>query len=287
MKQSTLITVISIAILLSITGIYTRNKIVHTSHFSKILLVINYNFPYYQSIPFIQKLYKPYFPNIVFYGERPHPEVHSFAQQYGALSYLAIADAMERYPHYDGYLFCHDDCIMHPWRFKNLDQTKIWFAKLPWLHADTGNPGNIEKGLDAFPDWFWWKSEYGAEPMKKAFDETPSNYKAVLEQNWGKSNVVVAYSDIVYIPKQHRKDFMQLAKIYYKHKGFLETALPTIVSCLSPKENWEYLEGHAPDIRNTLNQYEMDKDFNHPLKLSSLANRNFIEKQFKNAGTIS
>lgn len=276
----------ALLIVFIIAGWSFFSKSKSSKSFNNILVIINYNFPYYQSIPFIKNLYKQYFPNIVFYGEQPHPGIHAYHEHYGALSYFAIADAMERYPQYEGYLFCHDDCIMHPWRFKNFDITKIWFAKLQWLHADCGNTGNIEKGLDAFPDWFWWDSEFGAEAMKKAYDETPATYKAMLEQNWGKSNVVVAYSDIVYIPKQYKNDFIKLAKIYYKYRGFLETALPTIVSCLSPKETWQYLEGHAPDINNTLNQYKKNVDFNHPLKLSSFVNREFIEKYFDSQKNI-
>ncbi|MGE0206507.1 MAG: hypothetical protein AB7R69_01535 [Candidatus Babeliales bacterium] len=250
------------------------------SPFNNVLLIINYNFPYYQSIPFIKTIYKDYFPNIVFYGEKEHPNVHTLYQHYGALSYQVIADAMQRYPDYEGYLFCHDDCIMQPWQMLNADTKKIWFAKLMWLHRETGNPGNIELGLQAFPDWFWWKSEFGSTAMQKAYEQTPEQYKKMLAHNWGASNVVVAYSDIVYIPKQYRNDFMTLSGIYYKNKAFLETALPTIVSCLAPKESWHYMQGHAPDIKNTENQYRKDVIFNHPVKLSSFKNRAFIEEQF-------
>ena len=84
------------------------------AHFHDVLLVINYNWPHYQTIDFIKSLYGDYFPNMVFYGPIGSNEVIQCSHNHGAYSYLAIVDAMERYPHFSGYLYVHDDCLILP-----------------------------------------------------------------------------------------------------------------------------------------------------------------------------
>jgi hypothetical protein len=185
------------------------------SDFSNVLLIINYNHPHYETLDFIKELYKPFFPSIVFYGPQEHSDVHLYDHSKGYLSYLVIADAMKKYPSYGGYLFCHDDCIMLPWQFSSFDTKKIWVPRFPYLSSFTGNPINLEIGIN----WHFWSSDWCYPAAKKAYDETPQLYKNILAQNWGASHVLLAYSDIVYIPAQYATDFINLATIYGKHPG--------------------------------------------------------------------
>jgi hypothetical protein len=39
-------------------------------HWKNTLLIINFNHPFYNSIPFLEQIYGKEFPNIVFYGEQ-------------------------------------------------------------------------------------------------------------------------------------------------------------------------------------------------------------------------
>ena len=251
------------------------------SNLSNVLLIINYNHAHYESIPLLKEIYKPYFKNIVFYGPERHPDVNFCAHNKGYLSYICIADAMKNYPQSEGYLFLMDDCILNAWLLKNLDTSKIWFpAYIGFLNSDFPKPLNVTKGLQA-TNWYWWNTEWGCKSITEAFNKIPDNYKEVLAQNWGESNVVAAYSDIVYIPLCYKNDYIELATIFCNQGAFLEAALPTIVSCLNPKNNWIWLKGHGTDRKKQNQDYRVDVYINHPLKLSEKKNRAFVKKLFK------
>lgn len=57
---------------------------------------------------------------------------------------------------------------------------------------------------------------------------------------------------------------------------FLEIAVTTICACIDEITNWEYLNGNNCGI------YDKRYDYVHPIKLSSLKNREMIDKTFKN-----
>lgn len=252
---------------------YTSNKSV-----GNILLIVNYNFAHYESIPLIKKIYQPYINTIVFYGPEEHPDVHLIRHINGYLSYLCIADAMERYPDFDGYLFLMDDCILNAWNLKNPDLSKIWYPEI--MHNPRGHPINVTKGKDA-TEWAWWHTQWGSEAIISAFNEIPENYKKVLAKNWGASNVVAAYSDLVYIPRSYKNQFIELATIFGRNGAFLESALPTIISCLSDKKNWVWLHGWGTDRRKEREDFREEVYFNHPVKLSDKKNCSFIKRLFK------
>ena len=267
-------------LLLIFTIIFSSLSSVQGNQFplKNILLIINYSYSHYESIPLLREVYEPYFPNIVFYGPSYHPDVHVSAFSYeGYYSYVCIAEAMQRYSNFDGYFFVHDDCIINAWHFNHLDQNKIWFPKISFLHSDSGNPGDLKKGLNAFSTWKRWKQSWGYEAMKKSFELLPQKYRETLMQNWGDSCVVAAYSDILYIPAQYKNDFISLALLFGIHKVFLETALPTIVSCFCSKKHWEWMLGHGVDRSNPRSSFRLNVCFNHPLKLSGEKNRKFLQ----------
>ncbi|MGE4168419.1 MAG: hypothetical protein AB7E68_02635 [Candidatus Babeliales bacterium] len=247
--------------------------------FDNILLIINYNHPHYESIPFIKELYGPYFANIVFYGTQKHSDVYDLPLYKGYFSYLSIADAMERFPDYEGYFFVHDDCIINPWRLLRLDRNKIWIPKTFWItdeaSTDIGTPINVKN--PHFPSWCWWGSEWGYWPTRIAFEELPDEAKQLLESSWGEDNVVGSYADVVYIPALFKERYIELARIFGKNKVFLEIALPTIIACLSSKEEYEFLIGQ-------LWGYATEKDYNHPIKLSYPEKRAYIKEIFTTIG---
>ena len=124
---------------------------------NSILCIVNFNFPHYENIQIIQKLYENFFPNMVFYGPGQHPEIHSIEHRgyigshptlpeyiEGYFGYKEIADAMKRYPDYEGYLWINDDCFINVFNFERLNTSKIWVTPLKFTQkSDT----------DQF--WFW------------------------------------------------------------------------------------------------------------------------------------
>lgn len=248
------------------------------TNLDNVLLIINYNFPYYESIPLLKDIYGKYFNHIIFYGPQKHADVHFYPHREGYYSYMCIAEAMQKYPQFDGYFFLHDDCILNAWFLENLDTSKIWVPDLPFYQHSRGNPINLQQKEIG---WKWWKSEWGRTAIAKAFNEVPNTYKDILSKNWGNSNVVFGFSDIVFIPSRYKDQFLELAPIFGKYNTFLELAVPTIVGCLCLKNNWVWLEGKET---YTAGQKGFRKDlyFNHPIKLSNKfkSNQAFIRNIF-------
>lgn len=253
------------------------------SLYKDVLLIINYNHPHYESVPLIKKMYGPYFENIVFYGPSKAEGIHDLPTYLGFFSYTCIADAMRRYPTMQGYLFLMDDCILNPQLLAQHDVTKIWYPKFHFMYDSFGNAINLKKKEDAFPDWKWWQGPWGYKPTLVAYNQVSKKYKNMLIQNWGKYCVVGAYSDIAYIPQQYRSSFIELSDIFASNQVFLEIALPTIVACLCPKQEWLWLEGQGIDYVLTdkaFTQYNPDAIYNHPIKLSYASNRAALETIF-------
>lgn len=252
--------------------------------FKNILLIINYNHAHYESIPLLKKIYAPYFKMIVFYGPKGHAEVNLYNHTMGYTSYMCIAEAMKKYPHHDGYLFLMDDCILNTWLLDNLDSSKLWFGQLAWVNNhDKGLPVNLEKGQNQLPNWEWWHhTRWGYPKIKKAYQEIPIHYKKRLSENVGTFHVVIGFSDFAYIPAHYKKQFIELATIFGKHEVFLEIALPTILNCLSPGKEWEWLSAKNT-YAHGCQDFNKEAILNHPIKLSSQTNRTFIESVFKNS----
>src|SRR5256885_9039524 len=91
----------------------TQSYASHRGFADDILLIINYNHAWYDSIPFLKKVYGEFFPHIVIYGPKEAPGVELCEHYKGWYSYKAIAHAMKKNQGYKGYLFLHDDCFLN------------------------------------------------------------------------------------------------------------------------------------------------------------------------------
>ncbi len=255
-------------------------------HFDDILLIINYNHPHYISIPTLKEIYGKYFKHIIFYGPAEHPEVILCEHQQGFFSYQTITDAMNRFPHFAGYLYTHDDCIINPWNFIGYDKNKIWFPywkKEAWvgnnpMYSLTWPIFNLRQQSHA--TWYWWGSQWGRNPVSRALKQYPAQYKEILVKNIGAHRAIGAYADIVYIPQSLRNSYIQLANIFLQHRAFLEIALPTICHSIADSRTWQRLEGYCWS-GPVLQSYDID--FNHPYKLSSLEIRTIVKEFFDQA----
>ena len=113
-------------------------------HFSKILLVIYYNHPYFNTIDYLKQLYSPIFKNIVIYGDRTqtvdtgeadhinedgkHGDIHIVYTRSGYYYTKLMENVLENFPDYEGYIFLQDDCMMQFWKLLQLDKEKIWYG---------------------------------------------------------------------------------------------------------------------------------------------------------------
>ena len=254
-------------------------------YYKDILLVVNFNHPFYKNIPLIRLLYGRIFPNMVFYGteESDKFNITKINTHKGYFSYKVLAKAMvsqRNHDIYKGYLLINDDILLNPWSFNDLDRDKIWEG--PKWPITFRNFSKADK-------WYWWKSRWGLSKCLLAKKEVFSKYPDLVAVNRVGSSENTedqrlgcfrGRSDIFYIPKRFCDKFIVLSEIFYNHSVFLEIAVPTIVQMMTSGENnahqrmWGvYLPGRVNDssIRNTSNlwkAYNSDIHFIHPVKLN-------------------
>ena len=174
--------------------------------FKNILLIINFNSPYYDNVGFLQELYGQFFSKIIFYGDKgSHPEVTSFNTEKGFFLAPVITDALVRYPDFDGYIFLQDDCILNVWNCLSLDVNKLWLPqatlnahnwKFKWYQwTNMVNPD---------PNSGMLKVAWGYAAMKEGWDQLLKQEMNNLNQNAGENNVPGAQCDMFYIPKKFK-----------------------------------------------------------------------------------
>jgi hypothetical protein len=240
--------------------------------FGRTLLIINYNHPHYQSIDFIRKIYSKAFPNIVFYGEEPHPSMIQYKHHFGWYCQNVIADAMVRWPDFEGYLCLQDDCFMNYWNYGRLDKGKIW------LHHDA-NYFNINSANGN--GWSWWDKDCGRTAILRTYPILPPFYKEILIRNVGNNCVIGGATDMVYIPARLKNDFITLVPLF--DQVFVELAIPTILSCLEDCQKWECLN-YFWGCQNLNQQFSSELDWIHPIKFSNPNNQGFILKILRQRG---
>lgn len=238
-----------------------------------ILLIINYNHAHYKSVNLLRKLYEPYFSHIEFYGPQPHSQIRCCYHEAGWYGYKVLADAMNKFPHYKGYLFTNDDCIIHPWNLNRYDDSKIWCVK----------PYQAKLEKDGIIGWGWHKN-FAYHAISNAYDILPINYRKTLEKNYGNNTIAWGFSDIVYVPARFKSDIITLCAIFESTRTFLEIAFPTMLGCIEDIQNLQFLNGVAvwnqdKDLAPQLCSQEID--FFHPLKLSAVENQLFVQNYFE------
>jgi hypothetical protein len=237
-------------------------------NFDNVLLIINYNHPYYQSIDFLKEVYGYVFPNIVFYGEKEDPRVKVISHHFGWWGQGVLADAMQCWPDYEGYICVQDDCFMNFWNFARLDMNKIWLCEIEnTIPLDA--PQNFW--------WQWWNKSCGQPAVVAAFNQLTKEQKEKLAKSIGPERIGFTYHDFIYVPGRLREGFINFCNIFSNPPVFVELAIPNILMLLDEKDQWEHLNlfwGGFGDVREYTTQF----DWFHPIKFSSQSNQEFIRK---------
>jgi hypothetical protein len=177
-----------------------------TSRFSNVLLVVNFNFPYYDNIPFLLKLWSPIFKHIVFFGPVPRQalreprgrignyryefdsprllltfldepqrarrrsahkaHVTTFESQHGNLGYVSMINAMHRFPFHSGYLYTNDDIFMNWPLLSSLNGSQAWSEYL--------------RVQDVSVAWGRWKRSDTMDAFRLAYAQLPSPFQQRL-----------------------------------------------------------------------------------------------------------
>jgi hypothetical protein len=239
-------------------------------NFNDVLLVINFNHPHYNNIPFLDKIYSPVFPNIVYYGEKKDSRVIQLPHHYGYWGHNVILDAMKRFPGYRGYLCVQDDCFMNFWNYSRFDKDKVWAYKFSTL---------LMSNKKANP-WSWWNFDCGRIATKVAYKKMSKKHRQILQKNLGRNHVAYGYADFVYIPGRLTKEYIKVCRCFNDPQVFVEIAVPTILSSIEDINNWEIYKP-CWGIKS-ISDYSSEVDWVHPIKFSDQKNKKFILKFIEN-----
>lgn len=269
-----------------------------------VLLVVVFNIPLYDIIPYIEVLYRSFFPHVLYCGPSMLEYVNftklrsyniSFVAYgatpvghfLGSFNYKCLMMAVEMKYDVRGYLVVADDLLFIPQKIKQLNLEKAWFpAGNHMKTADIKTLRECRLGMcDFHTHWRWWV-EYQDAVLKTLQDmESRRNESLLINKclktlsnlNHSEFHVNGGYSDIFYIPHYLGDSFAQLLALFHEHNVFLEIAIPTVFRCLVPDTEMEILQGkqvwdksrNEPWVYFTKNDLAY-KSFLHPVKWSYL-----------------
>ncbi|XP_078384465.1 uncharacterized protein LOC144666900 isoform X3 [Oculina patagonica] len=218
--------------------------------FKDILLVIFYNYPFYDSIPHLVALYKPAFPNLLFCGPpgaTAQPDIPTVDKIKDFLGYECLGRAIREHPGYAGYFFISDDVILKYWNFPDFDRNKFWESYHPTTSPASG---------PASSDWYWYNAQYGLSNCRRALEDVAKMFLAEKKLNGTQfldsllkngNEKLLCFGgrwDVLYVPQRHATAFSILSETFYKQQVFLEIAVPTIYRLLERNQNIALLPGY-------------------------------------------
>ena len=241
----------------------------------RLLLIVIFNSEFFENIPVIEKLYREVFTKIVYYSDVEHSNlgVHGVPFNHGVFQHIAVADAMHRYPDYDGYLWIGDDVFLnHALLFNKMNFSKVWVDGVDkaylCLFADASqyNLGH-------------WLRNWGKAATAEAYTCLPTVYKNRFPERLNCHHCATNNAaDVGYIPKRYRTQFLELAYVF-RHVLF-EIAIPTLVRVMTDEADdvttfqhsvyvWENPWNKSAIVRQ---HWNTNVEFMHPVKFSDPEN---------------
>ena len=276
------------------------------TQFDDVLLLVVFNNPHYEAIPFVETLYRPFFPNILYCGPgkidvNRYPGVNNFTISFisygvtprghiaGAFNYKCMAMALQLDYAVQGYLATADDLFLVVHTLSELARNAVWFR--PKENIKIGEISKLREcklGMcDVNSRWSWWKPYQSAtvDALREIANRTNSSvvmracYQRLLFENGAADRANAAFSDIYYIPSKLSQEFLEIVDVFLRHMVFLEIGVATTIRCLVAPTNVQPLLGEAiwdwatrmhPRVHfKTKSLYE--KSYYHPVKWGFLA----------------
>ncbi len=230
--------------------------------FSNILLLVVFNHPIYDGIPYIETLYRPFFPQILYCGPGlpklnippayplknftfsfyPYPPTKARYNK-GSFNYDCMVNAIHMHYPVDGILFTSDDLLFAPGKIKNFEHNATWFVP-EWdtVTDDARDPIVWQWGFTSHRQQLqavWHK----IEKNRNTSQVLQQCYNNLLSKNGDRFRFNGALADIYYIPQRIAQEFAILGSVFLQHDVFLEMAVPTIIQCLDGLGDVEVLDG--------------------------------------------
>lgn len=272
-----------------------------------VTLIIVFNNPHYEVIPFLELMYRSTYPSIIYCGPvlvdyDVFKELLEYKLSFvvyqkqneseakGALNYQCLMNVIKMNLHTQGYLVVADDLVLLSRKIEFFDYNQPWFIPEEDIKiCDLSTMKECTLHLCEFNTrWKWWE-DYRAQSLNVLEDiETLAAdsvlfracSSAIKKFTGGKKRIFGSYSDIYYLPKKLSGDFYELAQVFLKHGVFVEIAVPTIFRCLdyrghssAPLIGLVEWKGSDRDIpwKHFKSANLVDKHYFHPLKLSRIS----------------
>lgn len=214
-----------------------RGKLGHSA--SKILFVVNFHEPRYEPVSFLDKEYFPAFRDhflidfdVVYVGPVRNNRARvmgSGLPYYGHFSYYSLVYAyrelcVKQQCDYVGFLLMNDDSYVDPLYLIHYDLTTSW-----------GEPSAV---MQYGTRWKWFNyMNTQKKTYKAAFLESIEALKK--DKRWEKchfergENIRRGYADFLYLTKNDIDEWCAMADVMYRHRVFLEMAVPTMNWCVT------------------------------------------------------
>lgn len=265
-----------------------------TRQFPKIALVVVYDGPQDDIIPFVETLYRPHFPIIVHCSPRISERMsrHRFGQfskrgwkyifvEYkynGSLSYECVRLVTQLRLPVDGYLFIANDVIFSPHDIPKFSTNTPWISEPSGQCPTKKVGGHCER---------WIPGRENTERMKRVYEffndnASPITYACskTLEKITGKPNWFInGRSDVYYLPVSLALAMDAFLEVYIANRIDVEIAIPNLVHCLW---NGQIQKLRGLDVSDKLREHfnvSFDKmksqnyTFLHPAKWRYVGNR--------------
>ncbi|XP_065198557.1 uncharacterized protein LOC135830094 [Sycon ciliatum] len=172
----------------------------------RILLIVIFNWVYYQNVPKVKQLYSKVFTDIVFYGPEADPGhgVYGEEIQDGFLFHRALARAIAAFPDYDGYLWAGDDVFLnYPMLLSQMNPDAIW--------ANTRKgTATMDLSRNDSPNWVHWREPIGLPAVQAALPCMKREWLQRRAQRLGcPACVVHGLVDVGYVPAAMSVEFTQ------------------------------------------------------------------------------
>ncbi len=231
--------------------------------FEDILLIVVFNTPMYHSIPFVETLYRPFFPKIVYCGpgtpnyqskslRNLQFEFYSFGENKkghypGSFNYACMVGVASKNHSVAGYLFTSDDLIFSISKLLPLNRNRTWYVP-EWdiINDDVMDPIIVQWGFKNY------QTQFQSLLSKMAKYEKASVigqcYHQMKQLNGAPYRVNGGLADIYYIPKRLAPQFTVLGSLFLEEGILLELAVPTILQCTESLKNTVKLLGEYRNV---------------------------------------
>jgi len=255
-------------------------NLTHPWHqFQHLLLVITFNKAHYEVIPYLELLYRSIFPHILYctptvLETATIPALNRYRISHitytewpvhwtpGSVSYQCAIQAIRMNFAVDGFLFVSDDLLPLPVPLSRLSRDQVWFVPANEIRiGDLDTLRECRLGMcDFHPHWDWWADYKMAtiealDRMAQLERSSPLFYRCLhkLRQQNGVGRMQIrvngAYSDIFHIPVRIAHDFADVIEVFADFGVFLEIAVPTVLQCIEPLQNFQPLPGKDIQVR--------------------------------------